>query len=252
LLVSGALIYSWVGRDAPYFQLRAAGLAAQPAQEAAAQAGQELFPGGGLQESLLRSARVWKTWVLVVIYFTTFGGFIALTAWLPTYWKSYFGTSPVTAGLLTALFSILASLTRVAGGKVSDRLGGETTAQFALFALLAGAGLMSVSSGISLSVAAEIIMALGIGIANAAVFKLVPQEVPQAVGGASGWIGGLGAFGGFAIPPILGAIARAQGLAGYASGFWVFAGLALLSLGLVLLLKRRPAAAQHYAEAQAK
>lgn len=47
-------------------------------------------------------------------------------------------------------------------------------------------------------------MAVGMGVTDAAVFKIVPEEVPQAAGGAAGWVGGLGTFGGFAIPPVLG------------------------------------------------
>ena len=58
------------------------------------------------------------------------------------------------------------------------------------------------------------------------------------IGGASGWIGGLGAFGGFAIPPILGAVVRSQGESGYAQGFITFVILAVLSLGLAYLLRR--------------
>ena len=81
-------------------------------------------------------------------------------------------------------------------------------------------------------------MAVGMGVANAAVFKLMPQYVPEAVGGAAGWIGGLGAFGGFLIPPIMGAFVRSQGETGYATGFIVFVGLALLSLGLAFFLKQ--------------
>ena len=53
---------------------------------------------------------------LVWVYFTTFGGFIALTAWLPTYWHSYFGVSAVKAGLLTAVYSVLTSAIRIGGG----------------------------------------------------------------------------------------------------------------------------------------
>jgi NNP family nitrate/nitrite transporter-like MFS transporter len=89
-----------------------------------------------------------------------------------------------------------------------------------------------------------VVLALGMGISNAAVFKLVPQEVPQAVGGASGWVGGLGAFGGFTLPPLLGSIVASQGQAGYASGFWIFAGLAIASLGLAALLARVHASEQ--------
>jgi nitrate/nitrite transporter NarK len=85
--------------------------------------------------------------------------------------------------------------------------------------MLAGALLITVSQVLALSILAAVMMALGMGVANAAVFKLVPKEVPQAVGGAAGWVGGLGAFGGFAIPPILSAFVRYQGNAGYTTGF---------------------------------
>jgi len=64
---------------------------------------------------------------------------------------------------------------------------------------------------------ASILLGVGIGVANAAVFGLVPTYVPEAVGGASGLVGGLGAFGGFAIPPILGLFVDLQGPAGYAT-----------------------------------
>lgn len=243
-LVTGTLLYYLAGRNAPYFQYRAGGLNREQAIAAAKKAGQEMFPSGHIRESLLLSARTWKTWPLVAIYFTTFGGFIALTSWLPTYWKAYFALPAVTAGTLTALYSILASLMRVAGGKVADRLGGERTTMAALLVMLAGALLISFSANLGLSVAAVVILALGMGFSNAAVFKLVPQEVPKAVGGASGWVGGLGAFGGFTLPPLLGAIVAAAGPAGYASGFLLFAGLAVLSLGLAALLARAHHAGQ--------
>ncbi|MFQ5857389.1 MAG: nitrate/nitrite transporter [Anaerolineae bacterium] len=237
-LVVGTALYYMTGRNAWYFQLRSQGVSSDEAKHVAHEQGQEIFPASSLADSLKISIRLWKTWALVVLYFTTFGGFIALTAWLPTYWKSFFGVSTVTAGTLTALYSILASVIRVAGGTVSDRLGGENTAILALLTMLAGGILITISHTYGLSVAAEILMALGMGTSNAAVFKLVPQEVPEAVGGAAGWVGGLGAFGGFAIPPVMGAFVRAQGDPGYAQGFVVFITLAVLSLVLAYVLRR--------------
>jgi len=246
-LVVGTGLYYITGRNAWFFQLRDHGVSVEESKREALEHGQELFPAGSLSDSLKISARVWKSWVLVILYFTTFGGFIALTAWLPTYWKSFFAVSAVSAGMLTALFSILTSVIRVAGGSVSDRIGGENTAILSLATLLVGAALMTISHSYGLSVVGEILMALGMGVNNAAVFKLVPQEVPEAVGGAAGWVGGLGAFGGFAIPPVMGAFVRAQGDAGYATGFVTFIGLAILSLVLGYVLKRthvrRPEAA---------
>ncbi len=238
-LVTGTVLYYRLGRNAWYFQLRAKGMPAAEAKTVARmQYGQELFPAGTFVDSLLLSARVWKTWALVAIYFTTFGGFIALTAWLPTYWKSFFGLSAVTAGMLTALYSLLASAIRIVGGSVADRLGGENTAVAALLTMLGGSAVMVLSHEVAPAVAGVIVLALGMGIANAAVFKLVPQEVPQAVGGAAGWVGGLGAFGGFAIPPLMAMAVATQGREGYASGFVVFVGLALTSIALAYTLRR--------------
>lgn len=174
----------------------------------------------------------------MAIYFTTFGGFIAMTSWLPTYWTAFFGVSTVAAGMYTAIYSISTSLLRVVGGGVADRMGGERTVQLALMAMLIGAGGLSLSHDPVLSIVATLIMALGMGVANAAVFKLVAKEVPQAVGGASGWVGGLGAFGGFALPPILSIFVRLQGQDGYATGFLTYVAIGLIAFVLALALSR--------------
>ncbi len=236
-LAAGALLYFRFARNAPYFQLVDQGMAEAQARQRAREHGQQLLPAGSLKDSLVRSAATWKTWLLVLMYFTTFGGFIAMTAWLPSYWQAFLGTSAVTAGALTALYSILASAIRIYGGVLADKLGGENIALGSLLIMLLGAVLMALSTGIGPSVAAAVCMAVGMGVGNAAVFKLVPQEVPEAVGGAAGWVGGLGAFGGFAIPPVLGLFVRLQGQAGYAAGFLVFAALAAVAIVMGLVLK---------------
>ena len=71
------------------------------------------------------------------------------------------------------------------------------------------------------------------GIANAAVFKMVPKYSKEAVGGASGIVGGLGAFGGFALPPILAYFVQVYGKIGYNIGFSVFILLSILSIILL-------------------
>jgi NNP family nitrate/nitrite transporter-like MFS transporter len=242
-LVAGFVVYAALGRNAWFFQLREAGERVEDARAHAKAAGQELFPAGTTLDTLRISAGSWQTWALVAIYFSTFGGFVALTAWLPTYWTSAFGVTALTAGVLTAAYSILASLIRIAGGVMSDRLyeGGANTCILALFVMLSGALLMTVATDFELAVPGEALLAIGMGLCNAAVFKMVPQAVPQAVGGASGWVGGVGAFGGFVIPPILAFAVGQIGPRGYGIGFIVFVFLALFSLAMAWVLKYGPA-----------
>jgi NNP family nitrate/nitrite transporter-like MFS transporter len=242
-LILGTALYYFKGRNSWFFQAIEQGATREQARTIAQKQGQELFPVGSTLDSLKLSARVGKTWLLVGIYFTTFGGFIAMTSWLPTYWTSFFELGAVTAGLYTAVYSISASLFRVTGGGLADRIGGERTLKIFLAVMLAGAVLMSLSHAIILSVVASLLMALGMGTANAAVFKLVAREVPQAVGGASGWVGGLGAFGGFILPPVLSNFVRSFGQAGYAAGFWTYVVLGLLAAVFAFVLTRSHAEA---------
>lgn len=251
LLLTGVGLYYRFGRNAWYFQFLQQGNTPALSAELARKAGQEIFPSGSLVDSLLISAKVWKTWALVGIYFTTFGGFIALTAWLPTYWSTYMGLSTFAAGALAGAYAITASLSRVFGGKLADRLGGENTTVLALSITVSGAGLMALSHTVGVSAAAELLLAVGMGIGNAAVFKMVPQAAPRAVGGVAGWVGGLGAFGGFVIPPLLGLIVRIQGDSGYAYGFFVFVGLVVVAFILTFLLKQSAAGSQFGVEKKA-
>jgi NNP family nitrate/nitrite transporter-like MFS transporter len=237
-LAAGITVYLLIGRNAWYFQLRDQGLAADEARRVAESRGQQLFPRKRVVESLAASAKVWQTWALVLVYFATFGGFMALTAWLPKYWQSFHGMPLALAGTLTALYSMLAALIRVAGGRVSDRLGGGRTAAYSIAVMLAGSLIMTAAFDVPLAVLGAVVMALGMGVANAAVFKLVPQHVPQAIGGAAGWVGGLGAFGGFVIPNLLALFVGRQetGDPGYARGFAVFAVLAVIALAILAVM----------------
>jgi NNP family nitrate/nitrite transporter-like MFS transporter len=85
----------------------------------------------------------------------------------------------------------------------------------------------------------QMILALGMGFANAAVFKLVPKYSPMSVGGAAGIVGGLGAFGGFVIPPLMGVFVKTYGNSGYARGYMVFIVLSLAALVVFFILDRR-------------
>ena len=239
-LLVGTVIYAFFAHDAPYFQFRRRGADAQAAATEARAHGQEILPReGGTWMALRLAAGKPQTWALVVLYFTSFGGFLALTSWLPTYWTTLHGLDLRSAGLLGgAGFSLLAAFVRVYGGIVSERIGGERTALISFAGIVVGALLLVVTVQFATNLAGALLIALGMGVGNAAVFKMVPKYVPDAVGGASGWVGGLGALGGFVIPPILGAFAEAMGSDGYARGFIVYVVLGVISLAIAYGLGR--------------
>lgn len=243
-LLIGTLIYAWLTRDAYFFQLRKKGVAAEEAKEVARSCGQELFPKGLVWQALWHAAEKQRTWGLVFLYFTSFGGFLALTAWFPTYWINLHQIDVKTAGVLGGLgFSLIAAAIRVFGGVISERYGGERVAIGAFTAVLIGALLLTLVTQFGINLLGELVIAVGMGIGNAAVFKMVPKYVPEAVGGASGWVGGLGALGGFVIPPILGLFVDVLGPAGYARGFFVYAvlGAAAIALSIGFMLTERRA-----------
>ena len=232
-LLAGTLVYAWLARDAYFFQLRKRGVASEEAKDVARQCGQELFPKEAVWHALAVAAEEQRTWGLVFLYFVSFGGFLALTAWFPTYWINLHHMEPKVAGVLGGLgFSLLAAGIRVYGGVLSEKLGGERVAVGSFLTVLAGAVLLTWFTQFYVALAGELLIAIGMGIANAAVFKMVPKYVPDAVGGASGWVGGLGAVGGFLIPPILGVFVDVLGAGGYAGGFFAYIVLAAAAVAV--------------------
>ncbi len=238
ILLGVTIIYALFIKDAPWFQLRARGESVDPSRLAEL-GGSELVPRGSAVAGLKHAAAIPATWALVFFYFLSFGGFLAFTSWLPTYWHQMYGSALRDAGLLTAAFSLVSALIRVPGGLLSDRVSIRYALPANFVLMLAGTLVLAFSSSFGISLGATIAVGLGMGLQNAIVFKLLPGYVPDAVGGASGWIGGLGALGGFVIPPIMGfATGLIGGPSAYALGFLPFAFLILLSGPIVVWLSR--------------
>ncbi len=238
VLLAVTIVYGLLVRDAPWFQLRGG---PQPVDSARLVdlGGSDLVPGGGAIDGLRRAAAVPGTWALVFFYFLSFGGFLAFTSWLPTFWHEMYGSDLRSAGVLAAAFALISALVRVPGGLLSDRLSIRHALSLNFVLMLVGTLVLALSGSFWLSLGATIAVALGMGLQNAIVFKLLPSYVPGAVGGASGWIGGLGALGGFVIPPLMGV---GTGLLGgpeaYARGFLPFAALIVPAFPVVWWLER--------------
>lgn len=166
-------------------------------------------------------------WVLALFYFLTFGGFVALSIYLPTLLKDLFGLRPTDAGFRVAGFVVLATLFRPAGGWLADRFGGGRVLLVALSALsLTALGLTS--AGMVPFTLAALSTAALLGTGNGAVFKLVPECFPRETGTVTGLVGAAGGLGGFFPPLVLGAIYQQAG--SYNLGFVFLALFALLCL----------------------
>ncbi|MBN2156453.1 MAG: MFS transporter [Candidatus Lokiarchaeota archaeon] len=248
VLVLGTGVYFRIGSNAWSFQLEEQGLSKLDAKEIGISLGQEIFSNNSLKNSLLKSASMWKTWALVGLYFTTFGGFIGLSAWFPRFWPNLYGTGDFILGelgfsialILNAIFIIIGSLVRVFSGSIADKITGSVVTIIGISILLSGSIMMIFSSSmIILALIAMVLIAIGMGMVNAGVFKMVPGIVPEAVGGAAGWVGGLGALGGFIIPPLMGLFVDIFDMQGYNLGFIIFVILSVICIGIMIILKKR-------------
>ena len=168
-------------------------------------------------------------WAFSLIYVVTFGGFIGLASFLPTYFYDQFKVSKIEAGQLTMLATLMGSGIRVVGGYISDRIGGIRTLSGVLI-LVAVTLLLCGLAGSSLTVTTLLFMlcfaALGAG--NGALFQLVPLRWPMATAVAGSMIGEVGALGGGFLPNAMGLAKQHSG--SYFSGFAAFSLLAVLML----------------------
>ncbi len=213
-----------------FFQLTNRGVGSETARRIAASRGQEMFPTGSAWDSLKQAGRNPLTWALVFLYTISFGGgFTALTAWFPTYWYAFHGTSLVAAGALSALFTVYGSIMRVPGGILSDRIGGERVTVAGFLAMAVGGAILTLAHAEVLCILGMLVLATGMGAANAAIFKLVADYASGTVGGTSGLVGGFGGLGTLVVLPALGIFVDSYGTEGYALGFSIFIALSLTS-----------------------
>lgn len=177
-------------------------------------------------------------WAFSLIYGVTFGGFIGLTTFLPSYYYDQFGVSKVQAGQLTMLAAFMGAALRVAGGWISDRWGGVNTLTLVLVVVAACLVLVAAANG-SLVLTTLLLMlcfaALGAG--NGALFQLVPLRWPATTAVAGSMIGEIGALGGGLVPNAMGL--SKQYLGTYAWGFVLFAALSLVMLGVMRVMQIR-------------
>ena len=187
--------------------------------------------------AVLRSG--WKLWRLSLLYFVTFGGFVAMAVFLPKLLRDWFDISLTNAGLRAAGFTVVATLARPVGGFLSDRIGSATVLVFVFVGAGLDAAWLAYISGdptwVPVTIAC-LTLAGFLGLGNGAVFKAVPLDFPQATGAATGIVGAAGGLGGF-FPPVVMGIVKDH-FDTYALGFVGLLVFAVICLVVSLTMRR--------------
>ncbi|WP_218042024.1 MFS transporter [Streptomyces abyssomicinicus] len=187
-------------------------------------------PGEPFLPGLAGTFRLGVTWQASALYAVTFGGYVALSVYLPTYLRTGYGLDAADASSRMAGFVLLAVVTRPFGGWLSDRIGPVRVLDASLGVVAAGALALALEPELMPGgTAAFLAMAAALGAGSGAVFSLVALLAPaDRVGSVTGVVGAAGGLGGFVPPLLMGALYGAYG--SYALG------LALLVLVSVAAL----------------
>ena len=168
-------------------------------------------------------------YVLCLLYFVTFGGFVGLSSFLNGFFVNQYDVAKVMVGIVTAPLIISGSLLRPVGGGLADRLGGVkmlTLLYGVIVVTMVGVGLAINNQTLTMVL---LFIGMGcLGMGNGSVFQLVPQRFRAEIGAITGIVGAVGGVGGFYLNIALGSLKDATGT--FASGFYAFALTALVSL----------------------
>ncbi len=187
-------------------------------------------------KQLLAPLKHMRVWRFSLYYFLVFGGYVALSLWLPKYYIDVFGLPLRDAALLAAIFVFPSGIIRAPGGWLSDRYGARTVMYWVLSICVVTTFLLSfpdvdlgfivparyVDAGaaphLSLRMTPTLftvlvfVLGIAMGIGKAAVFKHIPHYFPDKVGSVGGLVGVIGGLGGFVMPILFGAMVQATHL----------------------------------------
>jgi MFS transporter, NNP family, nitrate/nitrite transporter len=178
------------------------------------------------------------TWVIMLVYSITFGGFVGMSSYVSLLLTTQYQISKVDAGFVMALLSLTGAMVRPVGGLIADRLSGV---RVLLILLVVIAALNFSFAMLMPPLAGGIVLLVGLyfcfGLGNGATFQLVPQRWKGKTGVMTGIIGAAGGIGGFYLPVIMGITKESTG--SYQLGFVTFAFIAAVAFALLATRHRQ-------------
>ncbi len=200
----------------------------------------------------LKLLRDKDTWWFNLFYAVSFGGFVGFAGYMKVYLMntyqadmSAFGLNTfneanvkVIAGYFGAITIFAGAVLRPVGGGIADKLGGIKSL-YIFFGIVALLAILNASVKLPFAVAILVLFLImaNLGMANGAVFQLVPQRFGKDIGIMTGIIGAAGGLGGTALIKTLGWSKGA--FDGYSAGFMIFAVVVLVALSGISLVKTR-------------
>ncbi|NOQ30987.1 MAG: MFS transporter [Helicobacteraceae bacterium] len=189
------------------------------------------------------------TWWFSLFYAISFGGFVGFAGYMKVYLMNTYSVDmgafgvdvldesnvKVVAGYFGALCIFAGAVLRPVGGSTADKIGGIKSLYFfygmvALFVTITA----TVELPFFVAIFVLFLIMANLGMANGAVFQLVPQRFGKDIGIMTGLVGCAGGLGGTALIKTLGWSKGA--FDGYTAGFLIFAAvvvIALIGLGMV-------------------
>ena len=192
------------------------------------------------------------TWWFCLFYAVSFGGFVGFAGYMKVYLMNTYqidmaafgedvlneGNVKVIAGYFGALCIFAGAVLRPVGGAVADKIGGVKSLYFfyGIVALLAIIN-ATIQLPFALAIFVLFLIMANLGMANGAVFQLVPQRFGKDIGIMTGIVGCAGGLGGTALIKTLGWSKGA--FDGYTAGFLIFALVVIVAISGISFVKTR-------------
>ena len=192
------------------------------------------------------------TWWFNLFYAISFGGFVGFAGYMKVYLMNTYQADmsalgldwfnepnvKVIAGYFGALTIFAGAVLRPVGGAVADKMGGIKSLYifFGVVTLLAILNAL-VTLPFWIAILVLFLIMANLGMANGAVFQLVPQRFGKDIGIMTGIIGAAGGLGGTALIKTLGWSKGA--FDGYSAGFMIFASVVLIAIAGISFVKTR-------------